>query len=142
LQAINIVLEDRSGRITISATYSYVFETRFINKSYCHIWIHTVPHNWGSRLILSKERELLKTIEVVNLATLCIGEPIYWPFDDKKTSDLLDFGIIKDISKDYCRTQSCLELSSDYSPVIFIINSKIMTRNKLCTLYNIKTEWS
>jgi len=67
---------------------------------------------------------LLKAIETMNLAT-------YWPSDNKKIPDLLDFSIIKGIPKDFCRTESCLKLSSDHSPVIFTINSKIMIKNKL-----------
>jgi len=92
-------------------------------------------------LILSKRRELLEAIEAMNLASLSIGEPTYSSFDNKKTPDLLDFGIIKGIAKNYCRTKFCLKLSSDHSPVIFIINSKIMTKNKPCTLCNVKTDW-
>jgi len=64
---------------------------------------------------------------------------LYWLSDNKKIPDLL-ISIIKNIPKDFCRTKSCLELSSDYSSVIFTINNKIMTKNKSCTLY--KTKWS
>jgi hypothetical protein len=76
----------------------------------------------------------------MNLAILSTGEPTYWP-SDKKISDLLDFDIIRDISKDFCRTESCLELSSDYSPVIFTINNKIINKDKSCTFCNTKTKW-
>jgi len=61
----------------------------------------------------------------MNLATLFIGEPDHTTI---KTSDLLDFDIIKGIPKDYCRTESYLEVSSDHFSVIFTINSKIMTK--------------
>jgi len=43
-------------------------------------------------------------------------------------SDLLDFGIFRDIPKNY-RVLFRIMLS-DYSPVIFTINSKIMTIDK------------
>jgi len=84
---------------------------------------------------------MLKTIEATNLATLFIGESTYWPSDNKKIPNLLDFGIMKGIAKNGCRTESCFESSSDQSPVIFIINSKIMTKNKPCILCNVKTDW-
>jgi len=58
----------------------------------------------GLRLILSKERELFKAIETMNLATLSIEESTCWSYDNKKTPDLVDFNIIKGILKDYCRT--------------------------------------
>jgi hypothetical protein len=38
----------------------------------------------------------------MNLTTLLTGKPTYWPSDDEKILDLLDFGIIKDIPKAYC----------------------------------------
>jgi len=63
------------------------------------------------------------------------GHPII-----KRLTDLMDFGIIKGIPRNYYRIESCLELSSDHSPVIFTINSK-MTKDKLCILCNAKTEW-
>jgi len=70
-------------------------------------------------------------MEAINLAILSTGEPTYWPSDNKKMHDLLDFGIIRYISKDYCHTESCLQLFLDHSPVIFTINSKIMIKGKL-----------
>ncbi|KAH0950319.1 hypothetical protein HN011_002313, partial [Eciton burchellii] len=56
---------------------------------------------WGLRLFLLKGHELYKAIEDMNLAILSIGESIYWPSDKKKTPNLLDFGIIRDIPKDF-----------------------------------------
>jgi len=58
---------------------------------------------------LSKGREVFKTIEAMNLATVSIPFTNYWPCDNKKITDPLDFGIIK--SKDYCRTESCIQIS-------------------------------
>jgi len=81
-------------------------------------------------------------MEAINLAILSTGESTYWPSDNKKMHDLLDFGIIRYIlSKDYCHTESCLQLFLDHSPVIFIINSKIMIKGKPCILCNAKTKW-
>jgi len=77
----------------------------------------------------------------MNLATLSAGESICWPSDNKKSPDLLNFGIMKDIPKDFCCTESCLEFSSDHSPVILTVYSKIMIKNKPCTLCDVKEEW-
>jgi len=144
-----IAVEDRSGCITISATYSppkhTIKKEQYINffKTLGNRFITAGDYNakhWGSRLTLSKGHELLKAIKVMNLATLSIGEPTCWSSNNKKTSDLLSFGIIKGVAKNCCCTESCLELSSDHS-VIFIINNKIMTKNKSCTLCNAKIDW-
>jgi hypothetical protein len=96
---------------------------------------------WRLRLILLKGRELFNAIEDMNLAILSTGESIYWPSNNKKIFDLLNFGIIRSIPKNFCRIKSCFELPSNYSSVIFIINSKIMTKGKSYTLCNAKIKW-
>jgi len=78
----------------------------------------------------------------MNLSTVSTGEPTYWPTDSKKIPDLLDFGITRGIPKNSCSTESCLDLSSDHSPVIIILTSKVITKSRLCTLHNAKTDWS
>jgi len=94
------------------------------------------------RLILLKECKFLKAIEAMNLANVSTRGFI-WPSD--KIPDLililLYFDIIKGISKDYCRTESYLELSSDHSRIIIRINNKIITKDKPCTLHHVKTNW-
>jgi len=60
-------------------------------------------------------------------------------------SDLLEFVIIKSILKNYYHIESCFELSSDYSPIIIVINkycNKLITKSKLCTFHNTKTNWT
>jgi len=54
------------------------------------------------------------------LATLSTEEPIYWPSDNKKTLDLLEFGIIKDIAKNCCHAA---------------VLSRIVFRSLFCNLY-------
>jgi len=99
--------------------------------------IHAGDRDWS----YPKGGELFKLIEDVNLTILSTRGSTYWPSENKKIPDLLNFDIIKDISKDFYRTVSYLELSSDHSPVIFRINSKIMIKGKSCTLYSAKTKW-
>jgi len=76
----------------------------------------------GVETDLSWGRELLKAIDAMNLTIVSTREPTYRPSDSKKIPKLLDFGIMKNILKNFCRTDFVvyLELSSD-SPVIIII---------------------
>jgi hypothetical protein len=53
--------------------------------------------DWGSRLITPRGREILRTMEQLNLPHLSTGEPTYWPSDRNKLPDLLDFCITKGI---------------------------------------------
>jgi len=93
--------------------------------------------HWGSRLIqkIPRTTESNWSHELGNLTRRIH----LLPSDNKKTSNLLGFSIIRGMSKDYCGTESCLEFFSHYSPLIFIINNKIMII--LCALCNDKTKW-
>ncbi|KAL6416784.1 hypothetical protein ACFW04_013891 [Cataglyphis niger] len=73
---------------------------------------------WGSKALNSKGRELHKAVQNLHLHTVSTGEPTYWPSDSRKTFDLLDFCITKGMSRLRVRSNSCLELSSDHSPII------------------------
>ncbi len=52
------------------------------------------------------------------LDILSIEEPRYWLAAYDKSPNLLDFAIIKGMNKTHFEIQSCLELSSDHSPVL------------------------
>jgi len=91
---------------------------------------------------LTRGRELLKAIDTMNLSIISTDESSYWPTDSKKISDLLNFDITRGISKNSCSTESWLDLSSNYSPVIIILTSKVITKGRPCTIHNAKTDWS
>jgi len=88
-------------------------------------------------LILPKEWELLKEIETMNLES--IRKPTSWTSGNEKIPDL-EFGIIKDIPKDYCRTEFYFELFSDRSSIIITINNKVITKRKYFILCNTNTK--
>jgi hypothetical protein len=54
--------------------------------------------HWGSRLITTKGRELLKAINEYECEAISTGKPTYWPTDLGKIPDLIDFYITKNIS--------------------------------------------
>jgi hypothetical protein len=47
--------------------------------------------DWGSRLTTPGGREILRTMEQLNLHHLSTGESTYWPSDSNKLPDLLNF---------------------------------------------------
>jgi hypothetical protein len=99
---------------------------------------HTV---WGSGLITTNERNLLKAIQPKNLRILSTGEPTYWPSDRNKTTDLLDFAITKGISEVHSHIEPNFDLSSDHSPLIITLIMTVIwkePRPKLCTC---STNW-
>jgi len=61
---------------------------------------------WGSRLTTIKGRELSKVIQEKNYTVLSSGTPTYWPTEENKIPDLLDFFVTKGISSTYTGIQS------------------------------------
>ncbi|KMQ86445.1 reverse transcriptase [Lasius niger] len=96
---------------------------------------------WGSRLLSPKGRELHKAMEYLKLDSVSTGKPTYWPTDKRKIPDTIDFYITKNISKRYLKTKSCLELSSDHSPVLLTLSSKVLEKEKPCIFSNKRTDW-
>lgn len=153
IQATNIVIEDWNGPFIISAVYC---PPKFTNKEeqYSHFFTtlgtrflaggdYNAKHqHWGSRLATPKGRELYKTMTNMKLDVISTGEPTYWPTDRRKIPDVIDFCIIKGFSKLYFKAESCLELSSDHSPVVVTMCSKIIEIEKPPSLCNKKTNWN
>jgi hypothetical protein len=71
-----------------------------------------------------------------NLNHLSTGQPTYWPTDRRKIPDVIDFCITKGISNNYLKAESCLDLSSDYSPVIITYSTQILRKQKPPALHN------
>jgi len=122
LQATSIMVENQNGNITISAVCSspkhaikrkhYIIFFKTLDNQFIAADVYNTKHTYsGSRLILPKKlNELFNAIEDMNLAIMSTGKLTYWSSDNKRILDLLDFGIIRDIPKNFYRTDSCLEL--------------------------------
>lgn len=96
---------------------------------------------WGSRLITTKGRTLIKAIRELNCEALSGGNPTYWPTDPNKIPDLIDFFIVKNISKNYIKVQDLQHLSSDHSPVLLTLSNYIVKGKTIPNLVNSKTDW-
>lgn len=152
LQATSIAIEDHLGILNISAIYcppkynnkkddyDHYFKTlgnKFITAG---DWNAKHQH-WGSRITLTKGRELFAALKANNLAAISSGEPTYWPTDRRKLPDLLDFGIVKGINTRQIKVESCFDLSYDHSPIIITLYSHILEKQKQPTLYSRYTNW-
>ena len=70
------------------------------------------------------------------------GEPTYWPSDQNKIPDLIDFFVYKGISDKLLEAKSNLDLSSDHTPVILtVLFSHILDMPSNPTLHNKHTQW-
>lgn len=152
LQAASVMVQSTRGDLAISAIYcppkfsikQAQFENFFQNLG--NKFIAGGDYNakhvaWGSRLITPRGRELLNTIKAGNMQYVSTGEPTYWPTDLNKIPDLLDFCITKGIAPSYMQARSCLDLSSDHTPILVTNSTQYQQNSKPPSLYNSKTNW-
>lgn len=59
--------------------------------------------------------------------------PTYWPTDRRKVPDIIDFGIVKEISKANFNITNSLDLSSDHSPLIIEVRKLTIYHCEKCT---------
>jgi hypothetical protein len=76
--------------------------------------------SWGSRLTNTKRRELFKVMQN-NLKHLSKRQPTYWSRDPNKIPDLLDFCVTKGMDTKKLAVESCLELTSDHTPILITV---------------------
>jgi hypothetical protein len=130
------VVEDRNGYIIILAVYSpprhaikgehYITFFKTLGNRFIAAGNYNIKHtHWRSRLNLPKGCELFKAIEDMYLVILSIKNPSIRHLIMKipLIYSVLSGAFLKIIAA------LSLELSSDYSPVIFTTNSKIMNAN-------------
>lgn len=152
LQATSIVVDTKTGPIAVSAIYcppAHAINNGQFTDFFSSLGVRFLAggdynakhHAWGSRLSTPRGRELHRSILDNQLTWLSTGEPTYWPTDRNKIPDLLDFFIVKGISNEYLNISSCLDLSSDHSPIIVTVSRSIKKRIQKPFLCNNNTNW-
>ena len=96
---------------------------------------------WGSRYSSTKGRELLRAGEFLDCSFISSGSPSYWPTDINKYPDVIDFLVTRGISTNYVDVESCIDLSSDHTPVILTLSDRIIYAQPLPSLTNNRTDW-
>jgi hypothetical protein len=152
LQATSITLKDTKGPLILSAVYLPPNHT--ILQEQLEDYFHSIgprfiaagdynaKHtNWGSRIISPRGRVLLKTMHNNNLNSLSSGEPTHWPTDKTRLPDLIDFGVTKGIPPSFAVATSCLDLSSDHTPILITLSTQSISQILLPRIHNKKTDW-
>lgn len=152
IQATTIQVHTRDWKFNLSAIYSPPRHT--VTSEEYKQFLQTLGNNfiaagdwnakhthWGSRLITTKGRNLLKVINDNNYFHLTNGKPTYWPTDPTKLPDLLDFFIANGIPKKNCFVESIYELSSDHTPVVINLSTTVINKVPNPTLISKQTNW-
>lgn len=152
LQATIISIDDWQGPLRVAAVYCP--PRHRIDEQMFTCFFHTLGSRyvaggdwnskntyWGSRLTTPRGRELKKSVDNNSLNVLTTGEPTHWPSDPNKTPDLIDFFITNGMSGLYTKVESCLDGSSDHTPVICTLSTTIILKESHEAIYNRKTDW-
>jgi hypothetical protein len=90
---------------------------------------------------MTKGRELLKAMRNNNLQHISTRQLTYWPSDTNKMPDLLDFCIIRGMPTQKFTVESCLDLTSDHTPILVNIFTHTLAKPKRPSLYNKQADW-
>ena len=153
IQATSISIADDTGEITVSAIYcppkhnnkydDYVRFFMTLGNRFLVGGDFNAKHTfWGSRLINTKGRELYKVIHNNNLKHLSTRQPTYWPSDPRKIPDLLDLCITKGLDTRKFTVASCLELTSDHTPILITMHANVIGQPTKPSLYSKRTDWN
>lgn len=98
-------------------------------------------HLWGSRIINKKGRELYKCINTMNIQSCSNGLPTYWPTDQAKKPDCVDFFLTQRISESYIDIKNLNDLTSDHSIILVTLNNKVRRKCPRPQLASKHTDW-
>src|SRR5436190_4288500 len=153
LQATSVILEcSNNSSLALSAVYCppphIISENQFrdffstLGPKFIAGGDFNAKHtHWCSRLINPRGRTLHRTVTEMNLDCVSSGQPTYWPTDQNKIPDLLDFFVLKGITLNYINTEPSLDLSSDHTPIILTYSSTISMKEKAPSLFSKCTNW-
>jgi endonuclease/exonuclease/phosphatase family metal-dependent hydrolase len=152
LQATSVSVTTSVGPITISSVYlppKHIIRQEQLEEFYTTLGPrflaggdYNAKHtDWGSRLISPRGRVLLRAMEVNHLAHLSSGQPTYWPSDPHKIPDTVDFCVTKGFPPDFAVAHSCLDLSSDHSPLLVTLASHALIPDPPPHLCTDRTNW-
>lgn len=151
-QATTIAVKTTTGLLSVTAIYSpprhniKADQYKMLIESHSRKFIMGGDYNakntlWGSRLTTTKGRELYKAANETGCEFVSTGKPTYWPSDTSKIPDLIDFFIIRKVSKQYIKLEEGFDLNSDHSPIYLTLSDNVITKEEKPYLTNKNTDW-
>lgn len=133
LQATTISLSTSSFPLTLAAVYcppnKSISPTQF-SQFFDSLGPHFLAGGdynskhlqWGSRTTNSRGRSLYTSLTTRQLTTISPNTPTYWPADENRVPDLIDFFVCKRLNPFHSSTSTLHDLSSDHSPVLLTLS--------------------
>lgn len=152
-QATTVTVKTAETYVSITSLYSPPVRTiascqyKSLIQKHKHKFIMGGDFNakhsyWGSRTTSTKGRELFKAARMTGCDFISTGKPTYWPTDQSKIPDLIDFFVTHKISKNYLKIEEGADLDSDHSPIILTFFDHIVYKEDSPELTNKLTDWN
>ena len=152
MQVIIVSINTRNHKLAVASIYcpprhnikenAYTYLFKQLGEKFIIAGDFNAKHtDWGSRLTTTKGKELHQAIIKYNCNWHSTGKPTYWPSDQNKTPDLIDFFITRKVPIDYIQMQEGFDSTSDHSSILMTISDTIITNDKQPELTNKYTDW-
>jgi hypothetical protein len=92
--------------------------------------------SWGCRVTNPRGNLPYNLVNINKYKILSPPEPTYWPTFLRKKPDILDIFVVKIPSNLYCTVNNSLNLKSDHSSVILIINASSQLLNDRPSIFS------
>lgn len=154
IQAATVIIEDWIGPLAVSAVYcppnyrpnknAFINLFRLLGNRFLAGGDYNAKHlNWGSRLSPpGRGRILNEVIHEMHLDILSTFKPTYWPTDNNRIPDLLDFFVVKGIPREHLCIKSSEDLASDHTPIIAAVTTVPQNKTLPPRLTNKLTNWN
>lgn len=152
IQAVGVSIKTNLGEIFVGAVYCPPNARGFDKQTFLDFF-DSIPKrfilggdwnskhtNFGCRVNNPRGRHLLPVLQEINGAPITDGFPTYYPSDPDKIPDILDFFIIKNVSRNYLAVGSDLDMTSDHIPIKLALHNSIILR-KCNHVTNSGTDW-
>lgn len=152
-QSVGVTVTCKFGDVYIAAVYCPPGKETHISVDEFNEFFQSLPQrhilagDWNSKHVSfgcrknnPRGRELKASLEKEGAFVATDGFPTYYPTAADKQPDLLDFFIVKNISRNYLNVGSEIELSSDHIPIhINLFQSVILKTSN--SVINSRTDW-
>ncbi|CAH2091128.1 unnamed protein product [Euphydryas editha] len=153
IQAATVAVDDRNGTFNVTAIYcppKHIIKEEHYDELFNTLgsrfmiggdWNAKHVH-WASRLTSTRGRELKKSIVKNNLTVIAPTEPTNWPTDSNRLPDVLDFFIVKGLSRLPHHIETCLDSNTSHVPVVLTLGTAVLNMKNSTKLYNKRTDWN
>lgn len=152
IQAVGVTVATNTGNVFVAAVYCPP-NCPDTNQECFSRFFQGVPHrfiiggdwnakhrSFGCRLTTTKGRHLRASLIETGGTAVSDGFPTHYPTDTSKQPDILDFFVVRGLSRNYLAVGSELEMTSDHIPIQLVLHQFVILKTSNYVT-NAHTNW-